>query len=100
MADQKKHSIKVPRLYKVSTNVLKSFKEGKGSVKNFVYEAKKKHPNVKAIFALVTECLNNEKILNSAFAELEILNLEKPLDQNLALILATELLFGKKIITR
>ena len=51
---QRGHSVKVPRLYKVATSILKSFKNGEGSVKTLVYDAKakKKHPNVKALFAL------------------------------------------------
>jgi hypothetical protein len=38
----------------VATSILKSFKNGEGSVKTLVYDAKakKKHPNVKALFAL------------------------------------------------
>lgn len=53
------HSVKVPRLYKVATSILKSFKNGEGSVKTLVYDAKakKKHPNVKAILALGTSWL-------------------------------------------
>lgn len=97
MANNKvQHSVKVPRLYKVATSVLKSFQDGRGSVKTLVYEAKKKHPNVKALFALVTECIKYQADLEAAFSSLNILTIEKPLDKNLALILATELIFGKK----
>ena len=88
--------MKVPRLYKVATSIIKSFKKGEGSVKTLVFEAKKKHPNIKALFALVNECLKYEKILEEAFAELDILNKESPLDETLAFILTTELLYGKK----
>ena len=88
--------MKVPRLYKVATSIIKSFKKGEGSVKTLVFESKKKHPNIKALFALVNECLKYEKILQEAFAELDILNKESPLDETLAFILTTELLYGKK----
>jgi len=91
-----KHSIKVPKLYKVATSILKNYKDGQGSVKTLVYEAKKKHPNVKALFALVTECIKHEEILNTSFSKIKLLENESPLDKNLALILATELIYGKK----
>ena len=93
-----KHSIKVPKLYKVATSILKDYSNGQGSIKTLVYEARKKHPNVKALFALVNECVRNEKRLLDAFDEIDLLGQEKPLDKNLALILATELLLGKKTL--
>ncbi len=68
---------------------------GEGSVKNLVHSDKvlKKHPNFKAIFALVTSCVDHLQDLQTAFTDLNILEKEKPLDQNLAFILATELLW-------
>ena len=98
MSVKKTHSVKVPRLYKVATNIFKAFKERKDSVKNLVYEARKKHPNIKALFALVNECVNHEQVLSGVFLKLDILENEKPLDKNLALILTTELIFGKKAL--
>ena len=53
----------------------------------------KKHPNFKAIFALVTSCVDHLQDLQTVFQNLEILEIEKPLDQNLAFILATELIW-------
>jgi hypothetical protein len=53
----------------------------------------KKHPNFKAIFALVTSCVDHLPELQSVFQKLDILNKEKPLDQHLASILATELIW-------
>ena len=90
--------MKVPRLYKVATSILKSFKNSEGSVKTLVYEARKKHPNIKALFALVSECLKYERVIEEAFVTLDILTLENPLEKNLAFILATELLYGKKTL--
>ena len=77
----RQHSVKVPRLYKVATSILKSFKNSEGSVKTLVYEAKKKHPNVKALFALVSECLKYERVIEEAFVTLDILTLENPLEK-------------------
>ena len=93
-----KHSIKVPKLYKVATSILKDFKNGQGSIKTLVYDARKKHPNVKALLALVNECVRYENRLLNAFNDVDLLKNEKPLDQSLALILATELLIGKKTL--
>ena len=93
-----KHSIKVPKLYKVATSILKDFKNGQGSIKTLVYDARKKHPNVKALLALVNECVRYENRLLKAFNDVNLLENEKPLDQSLALILATELLIGKKTL--
>ena len=53
----------------------------------------KKHPNFKAIFSLVTSCVDHLPDLQSAFQQLDILNQEKPLQENLAFILATELIW-------
>ena len=97
-SSRQQHSVKVPRLYKVASAVLKEHKNGVGSVKTLVYEARKKHPNVKALFALVSECLKYEQSLTDAFNQVELLEKEKPLDVNLAMILVTELLFGKKTL--
>ncbi len=90
------HSVKVPRLYRVAAGVFKKYKDGQAGIKTLVYDARKKHPNVKAIFALVNECSANETVLSAAFSDLGLLEKEKPLNRELALILATELIFGKK----
>ena len=34
------HSVKVPRLYKVASNILKEYDEGKDSIKNLVFNCK------------------------------------------------------------
>ena len=51
---------------------------------------------MKALFALVTECIKHEEILKTSFSKMKLLENESPLDKNLALILATELIYGKK----
>ena len=92
------HSIKVPKLYKVATSILKDFKNGQGSIKTLVYDAKKKHPNVKALLALVSECVKHEDTLEKTFKNVDLLKNEPKFDKSLALILATELLYGKKTL--
>ena len=34
------HSVKVPRLYKVASNILREYDEGKDSIKNLVFNCK------------------------------------------------------------
>ena len=92
------HSIKVPKLYKVATSILKDFKNGQGSIKTLVFDAKKKHPNVKALLALVSECVKHEDTLEKTFKNVDLLKNEPKFDKSLALILATELLYGKKTL--
>lgn len=94
------HSIKVPRLYKVSAALLRDYDSGKGSVKTLVYSdsTKKKHPNVKAIFALVSEAVQHGTDLESVLEQTDMLAKEKPLDSCLARILITELLWGKNVL--
>ena len=46
----------------------------------------------------MTECLKYESAIEEAFVKLDILTSERPLDKNLAFILTTELLFGKKTL--
>ena len=38
--NSKQHSVKVPRLYKVASNILKDFHDGKDSIKNLVFNCK------------------------------------------------------------
>ena len=38
--DARPHSVKVPRLYKVASNILRDYDEGKDSVKNLVFNCK------------------------------------------------------------
>ncbi|CAH0555328.1 unnamed protein product [Brassicogethes aeneus] len=87
------HSIKVPRLYKTTAKIYRQVKEGTGSLKQLVYE--KKHPNIKAIYALVVEAIHRDSELNKLIERSEILKKEPRFDPWLARILITELLFGK-----
>ena len=58
-----------PRLYKTAASILREFQEGKDSVKNLVFSTKQaqfggkprpKHPNTKALFALVSNAVNHK----------------------------------------
>ena len=40
ITNKKKHSVPVPRLYKVAANIIKDFEEGKDSLKNLVFNCK------------------------------------------------------------
>jgi len=88
----------VPRLYKVAASVFKDFNDGKDSIKNLVYQARKKHPNIKAIFALVTEAVNHAGKIQEAADHIELFVKEPRFQRDLAFVLISELLFGKKIL--
>lgn len=91
------HSVKVPRIYKLSAGILAAHLRGEGSIKDLVYSqvSKNRHPRVKAIFALASEAARNEALLTHLFAVTGLIENERPLDSNLAKILASELLWGK-----
>ena len=97
MANKREHSVKVPRLYKVSANILRQHFQAGSSIKGLVYgdegEKKAKHPNVKAIFALVSQAKKHRNQLEKVIKELQICH---KFDGFLAQILICELIFGKK----
>ena len=95
---KKTHSVKVPRLYKVAAGILKDHDAGKASVKTLVYDSRKKHPNIKALMSLVTQCIERRAQLNDLFDKVELFSKETGLDRHLASILATELLWGKEAL--
>ncbi|KAH0552412.1 hypothetical protein KQX54_009645 [Cotesia glomerata] len=88
------HSVKVPRIYKTAANTIKKVDERKASLKELVYE--RKHPNIKAIYALAATALQNSSQLTELLEKTEILKKQPRLDQWLARILITELIWGKK----
>ncbi|XP_046391092.1 28S rRNA (cytosine-C(5))-methyltransferase isoform X2 [Ischnura elegans] len=94
MTDSPRHSIKVPRLYKTACKIAQVVREEGGSLKELVYSGK--HPNIKALYALVVQTLQHEKELNSIIENSKILEKEKRLDPWLARVLITELIWGKK----
>ncbi|XP_065209778.1 28S rRNA (cytosine-C(5))-methyltransferase [Planococcus citri] len=90
-----KHSIKVPRLYKSAAVVLTQVKAG-NNVKSVI--DKIKHPNKKGIMALVSKTMRYDKTIEDIFKNTKILTKEENMDENLAAILVTELLWGKKLL--
>ena len=94
------HSIKVPRLYKVAATILRRYRDGRTStsLKNLVYEHQKKHPNVKAIYAILTQCVKHEQELNDTLVEVGLRDKEPGLDRFMAEVLIAELVFGKQTL--
>ena len=100
MSDQnhQKHSIKVPRLYKVAASFIFDYYQGKGSIKQLIYNNTKKHPNTKAIFSLCSQVVAKKLSLDDMLSSTRILTLEAPLQENLARVLITELVWGKGVL--
>ena len=98
--NKRPHSIKVPRLYKVAATILRRYRDGRTatSLKNLVYEYQKKHPNVKAIYAILTQCVKHEQKLNETFVEVGLRDKEPGLDRFMAEVLIAELVFGKQTL--
>lgn len=97
----RQHSVKVPRLYKVAANILRVYRQSGDatSLKNLVYqetETNNKHPNVKAIYAILMGCVKRERSLKAAFKSVGLFVKEPQFDPFLAEVLCTELVFGKK----
>ncbi len=93
------HSVKVPRLYKVAASILRQYREsgnGGTSLKNLVYEHQNKHPNVKAIYAILMECVRREGTIKAAMATANLFEQEPRFDRFMAEVLVAELFFGKK----
>lgn len=87
------HSIKVPRLYKAATKVLMEVKNG-GNIKALINQIN--HPNKRGVMALVIKTLQHKNLINKIFDRTEVLQRENNLNSDLAAILVTELLWGKK----
>nr|XP_023030251.1 probable 28S rRNA (cytosine-C(5))-methyltransferase [Leptinotarsa decemlineata] len=93
-----KHSVKVPRLYKVAATIAKEVSEGLGSIKQLVYEKQKKHPNIKALYALVATLFQKTEELDTILKRSQFLTKESRLDIWLAKILIVELIWGRKTL--
>ncbi|XP_012251799.2 28S rRNA (cytosine-C(5))-methyltransferase [Athalia rosae] len=88
------HSIKVPRLYKTVAKIIQTVREDGASLKQLVYL--RKHPNIKALYALALTSLQHGSQLDQLIRRTKILTNEPRLDPWLARVLITELLWGKK----
>jgi putative methyltransferase len=96
--------LRPPRLYKAAASILRDYVQGKDSVKNLTFatkavkfggKARPKHPNTKALFALVSNAVNHKPQVDAATAKIGLFGLEPKLQQELAAILITELVWGK-----
>ncbi|KAJ8980768.1 hypothetical protein NQ317_016017 [Molorchus minor] len=89
------HSVKVPRLYKTAAKIAKDVKEGNGSIKNLVYEHQRKHPNIKALYALVATLFQRHNEIESLLKRSQFFAKEPRADPWLIKILMVELLWGR-----
>ncbi|XP_022118503.2 28S rRNA (cytosine-C(5))-methyltransferase [Pieris rapae] len=90
------HSIKVPRHFKISANIVKKVATEGGSVKNLLYDSKLRFFRTNVIYALITETIKHSGDVDKLFEATGILTKEPRLDPWLAKVIATELIFGKK----
>ncbi|XP_045491567.1 28S rRNA (cytosine-C(5))-methyltransferase [Colias croceus] len=90
------HSVRVPRNFKISANIVKKVATEGGGVKNLLYDNKLRHFRTNVIYALITETIKHAAHINKLFEATGILEKEQRLDPWLARVLTTELLFGKK----
>ncbi|KAF5291173.1 hypothetical protein FQA39_LY14415 [Lamprigera yunnana] len=89
------HSERVPRLYKIASNILKDVVENSASLKELIY-TQKKVPNVKPLYALLSKTLQNFSEINRLITESKLLEKEKQFNPWLARILITQLLWSDK----
>ena len=96
--------LRPPRLYKAAAAILRDFREGKDSVKSLVFATKQtqfggkprpKHPNTKALFALVSNAVNHMVEVESVISKMDLFTLEPKLQKELGMVLITELVWGK-----
>ncbi|EFN79048.1 Putative methyltransferase NSUN5 [Harpegnathos saltator] len=90
------HSVKVPKIYKITANIVRCVQEQGGSLKTLIYE--KKHPNVSGIYALSVNTLKADHKLDLLLQNTQILTQQPRLDPWLTKVLITELLWGKKYL--
>ncbi|XP_038215528.1 28S rRNA (cytosine-C(5))-methyltransferase [Zerene cesonia] len=90
------HSVRVPRNFKISANIVKKVATEGGGVKNLLYDNKLRHFRTNVIYALITETIKHAAHIDKLFEATGILEKEQRLDPWLARVLTTELLFGKK----
>ncbi|XP_032665045.1 probable 28S rRNA (cytosine-C(5))-methyltransferase [Odontomachus brunneus] len=94
MSDGFVHSVKVPRIYKITADIVRCVQERGASLKTLIYE--KKHPNVSGIYALSVNTLQAGAQLDLLLQRTQILTEQPRLDPWLTRVLITELLWGKK----
>ena len=96
--------LRPPRLYKAAAAILRDFRDGKDSVKSLVFATKQtqfggkprpKHPNTKALFALVSNAVNHMAEVEAVISKMDLFALEPKLQKELGMVLITELVWGK-----
>ncbi|KAK3860039.1 hypothetical protein Pcinc_033889 [Petrolisthes cinctipes] len=90
MTDKKPHSIPVPRLYKLSSKILRRYENKEGTLKNLVYSAN--HPHRNSMMALLSKTVDQGSVIKSALADSKILEKEPGFNPYLAQVLTAELL--------
>ncbi|XP_015190481.1 PREDICTED: probable 28S rRNA (cytosine-C(5))-methyltransferase [Polistes dominula] len=91
------HSIKVPRIYKLASKIVRDVQENGASFKSLIFS--EKHPNVSGLYALTSNTLQKSDQLNQLIIATKILINEPRFDPWLARVLITELIWGKKRLT-
>ncbi|XP_018346921.1 PREDICTED: probable 28S rRNA (cytosine-C(5))-methyltransferase, partial [Trachymyrmex septentrionalis] len=96
MSNEFVHSVKVPRIYRITSNIVRRVREDGASLKTLIYE--KKHPNVAGIYGLAVNTLQALPQLDQLFDKTQILTEQSRLNPWLARVLITELLWRKRCL--
>ncbi|XP_011864315.1 PREDICTED: probable 28S rRNA (cytosine-C(5))-methyltransferase [Vollenhovia emeryi] len=96
MSNEFVHSVAVPRIYKITADIVRRVREDGASLKSLIYE--KKHPNVAGIHALSVNTLRALPQLDLLLDKTEILTEQPRLNPWLARVLITELLWRKRCL--
>ncbi|XP_018307774.1 probable 28S rRNA (cytosine-C(5))-methyltransferase [Mycetomoellerius zeteki] len=96
MSNEFVHSVTVPRIYKITANIVRRVREDGASLKTLIYE--KKHPNVAGIYGLAVNTLHALPHLDQLFDKTQILTEQPRLNPWLARVLITELLWRKRCL--
>ncbi|KAL0108246.1 hypothetical protein PUN28_015059 [Cardiocondyla obscurior] len=93
MSNEFVHSITVPRIYKLTADVVRRVREDGASLKTLIFE--KKHPNVAGIYGLSVNTLRALPQIDQLLDQTQILTEQPRLNPWLARVLITELLWRK-----
>ncbi|XP_018365523.1 PREDICTED: probable 28S rRNA (cytosine-C(5))-methyltransferase [Trachymyrmex cornetzi] len=96
MSNEFVHSVTVPRIYKITADIVRRVREDGASLKTLIYE--KKHPNVAGIYGLAVNVLQALPQLDQLFDKTQILTEQPRLNPWLARVLITELLWRKRCL--
>ncbi|KAH8346188.1 hypothetical protein KR067_009918 [Drosophila pandora] len=88
------HSVKVPTQYRATAKILKQALENQKSIKSLIFE--ERHARVRTLHAVLRHYSDNRAAVENAIEETGLLKDNPNLDQYLAKVLVTELIFGRK----